>query len=242
MGSAGWSFISPDDGPIESCQPEPEYGFSHVSQLYLKADPHYDARFTVPILWDTERATIVNNESSEIIVMLNDKFNQFAKNPALDLFPEHQKQAITEVSDSFYDSFNNGVYRCGFAKTQEAYDEAVIQLFDRLDILENHLSTSRYLVGSNITLADIRLFVTLIRFDPVYVSHFKTDRKRIMDYPNLSGFTADLYQMPSIRKTISFYHIKNHYFRSHPSINSLGIVPIGPDLSYLDQPHGRDKI
>ncbi|CAN8061510.1 unnamed protein product [Agarophyton chilense] len=243
MGSGGWRFVTKDEDDIpEMCEPEPLFGVKKIRDLYFKAEPEYDGRFTVPVLWDTKHNTIVNNESSEIIVMLNGLFNDYAKNPHVNLYPEAMQTQITEVAESFYNSFNNGVYRCGFAKTQEAYNEAYYELFERLDILEEHLSKSRYLVGDSLTLADIRLFVTLIRFDPVYVLHFKANKKRIMDYPNLSGFTRELYQMPEIKSTVSFEHIKKHYFGSHPTINPLGIVPNGPDLSYMDEPHGRDKM
>lgn len=224
------------------CEPEPLFGLKMIRELYFKADQNYAERFTVPVLWDTKHGTIVNNESSEIIVMLNCFFNKISTNAALDLYPEELRTEIDEVADSFYNSFNNGVYRCGFAKTQEAYDEAVVDLFETLEHLEKRLGNARYLVGDRLTLADIRLFVTLIRFDPVYVSHFKTNKKRIFDYPNLSGFMKELYQNPRINETVSFEHIKKHYFGSHPSINPLGIVPAGPDMAYLDTPHGRETL
>lgn len=243
MGSTGWRFVTADEKDIPiMCEPEPLFGFASIRDLYFKADPNYGGRFTVPVLWDTKHNTIVNNESSEIIQMFNSEFNKLAKNSTLDLNPVDKREEIAKMADSFYNSFNNGVYRCGFAKTQEAYDEAIGELFDKLDELEDHLGSSRYLMGSEMTLADIRLFVTLIRFDPVYVCHFKTNKKRIMDYPNLSGFTRELYQNPTIRKTVSFEHIKRHYFESHPSINPHGIVPLGPELSFLDEPHGRESI
>lgn len=243
MGSNGWRFVTEDEKDIPvMCEPEPLFGFKNIRELYFKADPEYDGRFTVPALWDTKNNTIVNNESSEIIVMLNNLFNDHAKNAVMDLYPKELRSEIDEVAESFYNSLNNGVYRCGFAKTQEAYDEAIVELFDTLDKLENRLGSSRYLIGSTLTLADIRLFVTLIRFDPVYVCHFKTNKKRIFDYPNLSGFMRELYQNPSIQKTVSLEHIKKHYFGSHPSINPLGIVPAGPDMSYLETPHGRDAL
>lgn len=224
------------------CEPEPLFGFTSIRDLYFKANSEYDGRFTVPVLWDTKHNTIVNNESSEVIQMLNNLFNDHAKNPALDLYPADRRDEIDKMAESFYNSVNNGVYRCGFAKSQEAYDEAVEELFETLDTLENRLASSRYLLGSKMTLADIRLFPTLIRFDPVYVCHFKTNKKRIMDFPNLSGFTRDMYQNPTIQKTVSIVHIKRHYFESHPSVNPSGIVPAGPDLAYLDEPHGREKL
>lgn len=243
MGSNGWRFVTADEKDVPfMCEPEPLFGFKQIRELYFKAESDYSGRFTVPVLWDTKNDTVVNNESSEIIVMLNGLFNDYAEDAELDLYPKYLKDEITEVAESFYNSFNNGVYRCGFAKTQEAYDEAVEELFETLDKLETRLATSRYLIGSTLTLADIRLFVTLIRFDPVYVCHFKTNKKRIFDYPNLAGFMKELYQMPKIQKTVSFEHIKKHYFQSHPSINPCGIVPAGPDMSYLDSPHGRDHL
>lgn len=243
MGSKGWRFVTVDetDAPPSS-EPEPLYGLSFIRDLYFKADPDYDGRFTVPVLWDKKLKTIVNNESSELIVMLNNLFNSFAKYPDVDLYPESLREEIDQMAESFYNSVNNGVYRCGFARSQEAYDEAVEELFEKLEQLEQHLSKRRYLVGDKLTIADIRLFVTLIRFDPVYVCHFKTNKKRLMDYPNLSAFTRELYQMPAIRSTVDFEHIKKHYFCSHPTINPFGIVPAGPSLSYLDEPHGRDSM
>lgn len=241
MGKNGWRFVTKgEENKPPFCEPEPLYGFTAIRELYFKAEPEYDGRFTVPVLWDSKLGSIVNNESSEIIVMLNGMFNKYAKNPKLDLFPKPLQPKITEIAESFFNTFNNGVYRCGFATTQAAYEEAFHELFDTLDILEGHLSSSRYLVGNQLTLADVRLFVTLIRFDPVYVLHFKTNKKRIMDYPALSGFMRELYQMPEIRATVSFEHIKRHYFGSHETINPLGIVPVGPDLSYLEESHGRD--
>lgn len=243
MGPNGWRFVTKDelDVPV-MCEPEPLYGFTSIRDLYFKANPEYSERFTVPVLWDTKEEFIVNNESSEIIVMLNEVFNKYAKNPDLDLYPMEMRSATDEVAHSFYNSLNNGVYRCGFAKSQGAYEEAFVELFDTLEVLEKRLASSRYLMGSAMTLADIRLFVTLIRFDAVYVLHFKTNKKRIMDFPGLSGFTRELYQNPTIRNTVSFEHIKKHYFCSHPTINPLGIVPMGPDLSYLDEPHGRESM
>lgn len=243
MGKMGWRFVTEgeEDKPF-MCEPEPLFGFKSIRDLYFKANDEYGGRFTVPVLWDTKFNTIVNNESSEIIQMFNAVFNKYAKNPDVNLNPDNRKEEIASVAQSFYSALNNGVYRCGFATTQEAYDEAVVELFDMLDILEEKLSSSRYLLGSEMTLADIRLFVTLIRFDAVYVCHFKTNKKRIFDYPNLSAFTRDMYQHPVIKKTVSFEHIKRHYFESHPSINPHGIVPAGPDLAYLEIPHGREKL
>lgn len=243
MGPKGWRFVEEGEQNVPPmCEPEPLFGLKMIRDLYFRADEQYAGRFTVPVLWDTKLGTIVNNESSEIIVMLNEMFNEHAERPEVDLYPKELRTEIDDVAESFYNSLNNGVYRCGFAQTQGAYDEAVGELFDILEHLEERLGSRRYLVGDRLTFADIRLFVTLIRFDPVYVSHFKTNKKRIFDYPNLSGFMRDLYQNPKIKETVSFEHIKKHYFGSHPSINPLGIVPAGPDMSYLDTPHGREQV
>lgn len=243
MGENGWAFVREGDADVPPmCAPEP-HGFASIRDLYFKADPEYAARFTVPVLWDTQTETIVNNESSELIVMLHDFAAELGADPgaasAIDLYPRAQRKEIDDVAQSFYNGLNNGVYRCGFATTQAAYDEAFRDLFETMDALEARLGASRYLVGDKLTLADIRLFVTLIRFDAVYVLHFKTNKKRVYDYPNLLGYTRELYQMPAIRKTVNFEHIKKHYFRSHPTINPHRIVPNGPDLSFLDDPHGR---
>lgn len=243
MGETGWRFVTADeeDKP-PMCEPEPLYGFTRIREIYFKADDEYSGRFSVPVLWDKELETIVNNESSELIVMLNEKFNHLAENPSVDLYPKQLRSEIDQVAESFYNTVNNGVYRCGFARKQGAYDIAVNELFDALDKLEDHLSNNRYLVGSQLTIADIRLFVTLIRFDSVYVCHFKTNKKRISDYPALRAFTTEIYNIPEIKSTVNFEHIKKHYFCSHPTINPFAIVPAGPDISYLDEPHGRDAM
>lgn len=222
------------------CEPEPEFGLKHIRELYIKANEEYDGRFTVPVLWDTKLNTIVSNESSEIIVMLNNEFQSIASNKEADFYPLAMRETIDDVANSFYNTLNNGVYRCGFATTQEAYEEAFDELFATMDMLEEHLSKSRYICGSELTLADVRLFPTLIRFDAVYVVHFLTNLRMLKEYPNLVGYTRELYQMPEIRKTVDFSHIKAHYFLSHPSINPIRVIPKGPDLTYLDEPHGRD--
>jgi putative glutathione S-transferase len=192
---------------------------------------------TVPILWDKQQETIVSNESSEIIRMFNSAFDSLTGN-TLDYWPESQRDAIEEVNERIYDTFNNGVYKCGFATSQAAYDAAVYPLFDTLDWLEERLSENRYLMGDQITEADWRLFTTLIRFDPVYHLHFKCNRKRIVDYPNLWAYTRELYQVPGVAETVNFKHIVGHYLRSHTSINPHQIVPINPVIDY-DAPHGR---
>jgi putative glutathione S-transferase len=205
--------------------------------VYTHADARYTGRVTVPVLWDRERGTIVNNESSEILRMLNAEFDAFG-DASLDLYPEALRKEIDEINEAVYPRVNNGVYRCGFATTQEAYEEAFAQLFDQLDALDERLATQRYLVGAQRTEADWRLFTTLVRFDAVYFGHFKCNRRRIADYPNLSGYLRELYQVPGVAGTVNFEHIKRHYYESHRQINPTGIVPIGPALD-LERPHER---
>lgn len=229
----GWRFFPEDPDPIN--------GFEFLSEAYLLTDPDFDGRVTVPVLWDRETNRAVNNESSEIIRMLNSEFDEFAERPEVDFYPEDLRDEIDRLNDRIYPEINNGVYRCGFATTQEAYEQAFIELFEALDWIEEILSGSRYLTGSTITEADWRLFVTLIRFDAVYVGHFKCNQRRIADYPNLSGYVRDLYQHPGIRETVDFDHIKRHYYVTHPQINPTGIVPMGPLLD-LDSPPGRDHL
>ncbi len=214
---------------------------NYLYENYLKADPNFDGLVTVPVLWDKNRKTIVNNESSEIIRMLNSAFDEFANVDAgvgIDFYPQALREEIDAINQSVYDSINNGVYRSGFARTQQAYNAAYDRLFNTMDDLEARLSTQRYLVGEKITEADWRLFVTLVRFDAVYYSHFKTNRKRLIDYPNLWAYTRELYQVPGVAETVNMDHIKNHYFGSHRSINPTGIVPKGPEIDFM-QPHGR---
>ncbi len=210
---------------------EPLYEFSHAHQLYCRADPQYTGRVTVPILWDREQQTIVSNESAEIIRMFNSAFNDLTGNRD-DYYPSELTEEIDRVNSFVYDNINNGVYRCGFATTQEAYEEAFDHLFVALDRLESRLSNQRYLLGKQITEADWRLFTTLIRFDAVYVGHFKCNRNRIIDMPNLWGYLRDLYQQPGIAETVNFEHIKKHYYFSHESINPTRIVPKGPPLDF----------
>ena len=229
----GWRFF-PDE-------PDPINGFEFLSEAYLLTDPDFEGRVTVPLLWDKESNRAVNNESSEIIRMFNSEFNEWAGNPELDLYPEALRSEIDSLNERIYDGINNGVYRCGFATTQAAYEEAFLELFETLDWLDDLLGSRRYLTGPTITEADWRLFVTLIRFDPVYVGHFKCNQRRIADYPNLSGYTRDLYQLPGIRETVDFDQIKRHYYMTHPQINPTGIVPMGP-LMDLDAPPERDQL
>ncbi len=236
----GWEFgKEPDGAPFHG--PDPLFGKSYLHQIYTQAMPDYSGRVTVPVLWDKERGTIVSNESSEIIRMLNSAFDAFATKPLPDLYPANLQAEIDAVNDPIYNHVNNGVYKCGFATTQEAYEEAFANLFQALDELEDRLSRNRYLLGDRITEADWRLFTTLIRFDPVYVGHFKTNKHRLVDYPNLWAYTRELYQWPGVTDTLHFGHIKRHYFASHLTINPTGIVPLGPDLDHAE-PHGRERL
>ena len=229
----GWTFETDDHG----ASGDGLYGSNFARDIYTRADPTFTGRVTVPILWDKERKTIVSNESSEIIRMFNSAFDGVTGN-TIDFWPEALRDAIAPVNDRIYDTLNNGVYKCGFATTQEAYDKAVVPLFDTLDWIEERLAENRYLMGNTLTEADWRLFTTLVRFDPVYHLHFKCNRKRIIDYPNLWGYTRELYQMPKIAETVNFDHIVRHYHYSHDSINPHRIIPINPDIDFT-APHGR---
>lgn len=213
-------------------------GSKFLYQNYLHAEPDFDGLVTVPVLWDKQTDTIVNNESSEIIRMFDSAFNRFATHPELDLYPEPLRKEIDAINQPIYENINNGVYRCGFATTQAAYERAYDKLFATLDMLEHKLSQQRYLVGDVITEADWRLFTTLVRFDAVYVSHFKTNERRLVDYPNLWAYTRELYQIPGIAGTVNMDHIKTHYFTSHTSINPKRIVPKGPRIDFM-QAHDR---
>ena len=233
MLSDGWTFEKDDHGATG----DRLYDLPFARDIYTKADPKFSGRVTVPILWDTHQETIVSNESSEIIRMFNSAFNGITGN-TLDFWPQDLRADIEPVNDRIYDTFNNGVYKSGFATTQDAYDSAVHPLFDTLDWLEDRLSTSRYLMGDRVTEADWRLFPTLVRFDPVYHLHFKCNRRRIIDYPNLWGYTRELYQWPGVAETVNMTHIVRHYHFSHESINPHRIVPINPDIDFME-PHGR---
>ncbi len=216
----------------------------YLYENYRKADPDFDGLVTVPVLWDKQRQTIVNNESSEIIRMFNSAFNEFSNDDGakeLDLYPVELRQEIDAINETIYDNVNNGVYRAGFATIQQAYDAAYERLFNTLDDLEEHLSKQRYLVGKQITEADWRLFTTLVRFDAVYYNHFKTNKKRLIEYPNLWAYTRELYQVPGVAETVNMDHIKCHYFSSHRSINPTGIIPRGPDIDFM-LPHGRNHL
>jgi putative glutathione S-transferase len=224
----GWRFL-PE-------HPDPVNGFAFLEEAYRLTDPGFDDRVTVPVLFDTQANRVVNNESSEIVRMLN-----AWSDTGPDLYPEDLRVAIDEVNDRVYNSVNNGVYRAGFATTQNAYEEAFDELFATLDWLDDRLATNRYLLGDQLTEADWRLFVTLVRFDAVYVGHFKCNLRRIADYEHLSGYLRDLYQQPGIADTVDFDHIKRHYYLTHPQINPTRIVPKGPELD-LWAPHDREKL
>lgn len=213
------------------------YGLDYLRELYLKAAPGMSGRVTVPLLWDRARETIVSNESAEIIRMLNSAFDGITGNSD-DYWPMPLRDSIETVNARVYDTLNNGVYKAGFATSQAAYDAAIRPLFDTLDWLEARLGRSRYLMGDALTEADWRLFTTLIRFDAVYHTHFKCNRARIVDYPNLRGYMRELYQWPGVRQTVDLDHITHHYYASHRTINPHGIVPIGPHPDF-DAPHGR---
>ncbi len=218
-----------------------EAGVLELHEIYIKADPNYTGRVTVPTLWDRKTQTIVNNESAEIIRMLNSEFDEFAENDLPDLYPVTFRALIDELNDRIYKTVNNGVYRCGFAKTQEAYNEHIGPMFETFDHLEELLSNQRYLITSYPTEADWRLFVTLIRFDFVYFSHFKCNIRRIQDYPNLWNYTLDLYQTPGLRQVIDIDGIKRGYYGGQSNVNPSGVVPTGPIID-LTAPHNRELL
>ncbi|EGR3108079.1 glutathione S-transferase family protein [Vibrio parahaemolyticus] len=220
--------------------PEPLFGHTRMHQIYTQAKPNYTGRVTVPVLWDKKTNTIVSNESSEIIRMFNSAFNDLTGNHD-DYYPEPLRGVINEWNDYIYPNVNNGVYRCGFATSQEAYEEAFESLFSALDKIDAHLATHRYLAGNKITEADWRLFTTLVRFDAVYVGHFKCNKQRIADYVNIQAYLKELYQIDGIADTTDFYHIKRHYYFSHTGINPTQVVPKGPDLDF-SSPHQREMI
>ncbi len=235
MADKGWTFQA-GDGVVADSENNADYMY----QVYTTALPDYSGRVTVPVLWDRKNKTIVSNESSEIIRMFNSAFDDVGAKTG-DYYPESKRAEIDSLNDRIYDTLNNGVYKSGFATTQTAYDEAVTPLFDTLDFLEQLLSTKRYLTGNTITEADWRLFTTLVRFDPVYVGHFKCNIRRIADYENLSGYVRDLYQQPGVAGTVDMEHIKNHYYASHESINPTRVIPKGPEVNHL-LPHDRARL
>ncbi|MEH6402034.1 MAG: glutathione S-transferase family protein [Sneathiella sp.] len=234
MAENGWTFQTDDKALGDQL-----FGSELLHQVYTAAQKDYTGRVTVPVLWDKKQKTIVSNESSEIIRMFNSAFDEIGALPG-DYYPEHLRSDIDPLNDRIYDTLNNGVYKCGFATTQTAYDEALKPLFDTLNSLEEILSNQRYLVGDQVTEADFRLFTTLVRFDPVYVGHFKCNLKRIADFPNLSNYVRDLYQHPGVAPTVHLDHIKKHYYGSHETINPTLIVPGGPEIDY-SMSHDRDR-
>ena len=234
MGENGWTFLKEDGATGDNL-----YGSEFLHQIYTRADPSYSGRVTVPVLWDKQTETIVSNESSEIIRMLNAAFDEWG-DASLDLSPVALRKEIDAINARVYPAINNGVYRAGFATKQSAYEEAFDELFGALDEMEERLSRSRYLVGDRMTEADWRLFTTLVRFDAVYFGHFKCNLRRIEDYPNLSNYLRDLYQTHGVAETVNMLHIKNHYYASHETVNPTRIVPKGPELDFTAA-HDRDR-
>ena len=235
MREHGWTFHKNEGSTGDAIN-----GKDKLYEIYLAADPTFTGRVTVPVLWDMKTKTIVNNESSEIIRMFNSAFDGLTGND-LDLYPTPLQGEIDALNERIYPAVNNGVYRAGFATSQEAYEEAFVTLFEELDCLEKRLGERRYLTGEYLTEADIRLFTTLIRFDAVYHGHFKCNLRRLADYPKLSGWLRELYQLPGVAGTVNFQHIKNHYYGSHRTINPTGIVPLGPQQNFSG-PHGREHL
>jgi len=235
MAENGWTFAD-GDGVIS----DPIHDADYMYQVYQAADASYTGRVTVPVLWDKEKQTIVSNESADIIRMFNSAFDEIGATEG-DFYPEPLREEIDEINARVYSTVNNGVYKAGFATSQEAYEEAVEPLFESLEWLDGRLSTQRYLLGDRITEADWRLFTTLLRFDPVYVGHFKCNRRRIVDFENLWPYVRDLHQVPGVADTVHMDHIKSHYYGSHDTINPTRIVPVGPDIDY-SEPHGRDAL
>jgi putative glutathione S-transferase len=236
MGERGWTFRKAPGATGDSL-----FGAGHLSEIYTRAKRDYTGRVTVPVLWDKREETIVNNESADIIRMLNGQFNALAERPELDFYPEALRGEIDAINDTVYHNVNNGVYKAGFATSQQAYEAAFDALFETLDALEDRLAGRRYLVGERLTEADWRLFTTLLRFDPVYVGHFKCNKRRLVDYPNLWAYTRELYQVPGVAETVNLHHIKRHYYGSHKTINPTGIVPKGPDIDFT-APHDRGRL
>jgi putative glutathione S-transferase len=233
-GPHGWRF-----GDSPGTIPDSVNGAAELAEIYLHADPKYTGRVSVPVLWDKERRTIVNNESAEIIRMLNGAFGRFT-NVRTDYYPPPLRAEIDRINTQVYETVNNGVYRAGFATAQDAYEEAFRALFGTLDEIEQKLARQRYLAGSDLTEADWRIFPTLVRFDAVYYSHFKCNLRRIVDYPNLSNYLRDLYQQPGVAATVNMDHIKRHYYGSQRHVNPSGIVPVGPQLDFV-RPHDRGR-
>ena len=234
-GEGGWRFSPEKDG----CTHDSVNGAEYLRELYLKADEDYTGRVTVPVLWDKKRGTIVNNESREVMRILNTRFEAYANDGTL--LPDGREEEVDGVLDEIYEPINNGVYRAGFAKGQEAYDEAVDELFNALDRWDDVLADQRYLVGDELTEADVAMFTTLVRFDHVYHTHFKCNVRRVRDYDNLWGYLRDVYQTEGIAATVNLDHIKEHYYTTHPDVNPTGIVARGPPPRF-DEPHDRDRL
>jgi len=235
MADEGWTFAE-GRGVV----PDSVNGAAKLHEVYARAKPDYTGRVTVPVLWDKQRGTIVSNESAEIIRMFNSAFDGLTGS-SLDFYPQDLRGEIDALNETVYHKVNNGVYKAGFATSQEAYEEAFDALFETLDSLEERLLRQRYLAGERLTEADWRLFTTLVRFDAVYHGHFKCNLKRLVDYPNLWDYTRELYQMPGVAETVDLFHIKHHYYGSHRAVNPSGIVPKGPALDF-DLPHSRDAL
>ena len=242
IGLSSVDAIALEDGwEFNEAFPDPLFGKKRIYEIYLEADPRYTGRASVPVLWDKNRRTIVSNESSEIIRMLNTAFDGIGADTSVDLYPAPLRDEIDRINSVVYDTVNNGVYKSGFATTQQAYEDAVAAVFATLDDLDERLGRQRYLAGDRMTEADWRLFTTLVRFDAIYVGHFKCNIRRIVDYPNLSNYLRELYQVPGVAGTVDIAYTKRHYYGSHRSINPLGIIPIGPELD-LDAPHNRARL
>lgn len=235
MARDGWTFVAEAGATGDSL-----HGVPFLRDVYIKADPHYTGRVTVPVLWDKQERTIVSNESADIIRMLNSAFDTWG-DASVDFYPPPLRAEIDRLNAFIYPAVNNGVYRAGFATTQAAYEEAFADVFGALDVIERLLSERRYLTGARLKEADWRLFTTLLRFDPVYYSHFKCNLRRIADYPNLSNYLRDLYQTPGVAETVDMHHIKAHYFASHRNINPTGIIPVGPAMD-LGAAHDRARL
>jgi putative glutathione S-transferase len=240
MGENGWAFSAPDASITPGSTPDDTTGARFLYEIYLKAEPDHTGRVTVPVLWDKRKSTIVNNESSEIIRMLNSAFDEWGDSN-LDFYPTEFREQIDRINSVVYDNVNNGVYKCGFASSQQAYDESFGALFKTLDELEARLARQRYLAGSRLTEADWRLFTTLVRFDAVYYGHFKCNLRRIIDYPNLWNYTRELFQLRSVAETVNLFHIKRHYYASHVTINPTRIVPKGPAIDFSTA-HNRARL
>ena len=239
MGDSGWTFGGPDGTLFPGSTADGVNGTRYLYEVYRQASPGYTGRVTVPVLWDKHRKTIVNNESAEIIMMLNNAFDEWA-DAKVDFSPPALRPQIDEVNAFVYDNVNNGVYKCGFATTQAAYEKAFDALFAALDRIETQLAAQRYLAGDRLTESDWRLFTTLVRFDSVYYGHFKCNLRRLVDYPNLWNYTRELYQTPGVAGTVNLAHIKRHYYMSHATINPTRIIPKGPLLDF-GAPHQRDR-